>query len=87
MSCGPINAFISFGGPMQLGGVSQGGRRVLCSQGFKGCSVPALAQTYSWVMLTAVAVLTELLLSHGSGGWASRDCHKSAAPCLVHQAV
>lgn len=72
---------------MSWGSTSQGGMRVLCLQGFKGCSVPALVWTHTWVMLTAMAVLPKLLLSQGSSGWASRDCHESTASCSVHQAV
>lgn len=34
----------------------------------------------------AVAVLTKLLLLHGSDGGVSRDCHERTAPCLVQQA-
>lgn len=55
--------------------------------GLRGCSVPALVHGDSGVMLTAMATLAKPLLSHASGGWASRDCHEHAAPPLVHWAV
>lgn len=54
--------------------------------GLRGCSVPALVHD-DWGDAHSMATLAKLLLSHASGGWASRDCHEHAAPSSEHRAV
>lgn len=78
VTCDPTNDFISFGVPMQLGSASQRGRKVLCSQGFKGCSVPALAQTYTCMMqpwLRSLNCCFHVAVVDGPAGTATKALH------------